>query len=290
MTPTIKDVSDFWDSNPCGHETCSSKDRLEYFLGIEKFRYETIPFIKKIGRFEEFSGKDVLEIGCGLGTDGAQFAKNGALYYGVDLTSTALKMAQENFFVRGLAGEFFKVNAEGLPFASATLDHIYSLGVIHHTVDPAAIVNEMWRVIKPGGTFTVMLYNRTSINYYIEIMFLRKIGRELLRPRWAPRLLSAILRLPLNKFERHRQYVLRNPHPTKAEWISMNTDGPDCPIARVYSRREVLTLFNRFKEVHTEVHFFDRSHWPFIGRIISDSLAEMIGRRLGWCRVIQGMK
>jgi ubiquinone/menaquinone biosynthesis C-methylase UbiE len=124
MKPSIKDVFDFWDSNPCAHETSNSKDRLDYFLGIEKYRYETIPFIKKIGRFDEFNGRVVLEIGCGLGTDGAQFAKGGAHYLGVDLTNAAVALAQENFHLQGLRGEFSQVNAEDLPFGTATIDHI----------------------------------------------------------------------------------------------------------------------------------------------------------------------
>ena len=46
------------------------------------------------------------------------------------------------------------------------------------------------RVLKKGGTFTVMLYNRSSINYYAEIMFLRRLFRWLLLPKFMPGLIA----------------------------------------------------------------------------------------------------
>jgi ubiquinone/menaquinone biosynthesis C-methylase UbiE len=287
---SIDDVRDFWNKNPCGNKTYSDEDRLAYFLGIEKYRYSTIPYIPKIANFNHFDGKNVLEIGCGMGTDGTQFAKAGAQYYGIDLTEAAIRLAQENFYLRGLSGAFRQMNAEQLIFPDAMFDHVYSMGVIHHTVNPSAIVDEIFRVLKPGGTLTIMLYNRTSINYYFEIMFLRKIGRALLKPSWAPEFFSSVFGLPLEKLKRHREVLFKNPHPSHGEWISMNTDGPDNPLSRVYSAKEAAALFVKFTDVVTEPYFFDRSHWPFIECVVSDNLAEKIGRRWGWNRIIYAKK
>jgi hypothetical protein len=135
-----------------------------------------------------------------------------------------------------------------------------------------------------------MLYNRSSINYYVEIMFLRKLGRAMLRPRRAPAVLARVLGFPLEKLEGHRRNLLRNPRPTREEWVSMNTDGPDCPLARVYSAAEALALFRDFEDVRSDVHHFDRSHWPIVGELISDRVADAIGRRLGWNRMIYARK
>jgi|SRR6476661_6646067 SAM-dependent methyltransferase len=287
---SLEDVRTFWEANPCAHETASASSDREYFLGVEASRYKDAPFIEKSGRFGEFSGKRVLEIGCGLGTDGAQFAKGGADYVGADLTEAAVDLARRNFSTRGLEGEFVVTNAEELPFPPDSFDHVYSFGVIHHTPAPPAVVAEILRVLKPGGTLTVMLYNRTSINYYIEIMFLRKLGRLLLRPSWGPKVLSACFRLPREKLEGHRQNLLRFPHPTREQWLSMNTDGPECPLSRVYSAHEVRDLFSQFADVETDVHHFDRSHWPIVGGLMGDRVAEMIGRRFGWCRMTYARK
>ena len=287
--PSIDAVRTFWEENPCGNETADASDRLDYFRGVERYRYEQAPFIPRVAAFERFRGKRVLEIGCGMGTDGCQFATAGADYVGVDLTEAAAQLTRENLAVRGLAGEAQAANAEQLPFPDASFDHVYSFGVIHHTSDPAAVVREVRRILKPGGTVTVMLYNRTSINYYVEIMGLRRLGRLLLRPRFAPAALSK-LGFPRDKLEGHREQLLRIPRPTRLQWISMNTDGPDCPLARVYSRTEVQELFSAFADVRTDVHFFDTTHWPLIGPLLPARLVEALSRRFGWNRMVYAVK
>src|SRR6266481_7746186 len=76
------------------------------------------------------------------------------------------RMRGFDIFMFGLPGRFETANAEEkLPFADNTFDHVYSFGVIHHSPAPERIASEIHRVLKKGGTFTVMLYNRSSINY-----------------------------------------------------------------------------------------------------------------------------
>jgi 2-polyprenyl-3-methyl-5-hydroxy-6-metoxy-1,4-benzoquinol methylase len=290
QAPQIEEIRRFWEQNPCGNETSDVADRLEYFRGLERFRYDLAPWIPEAAGFDRYAGKRVLEIGCGMGTDAAQFAAAGAAYTGVDLTDAAVALARENFERRGLQGTFVAANAEHLPFPDDSFDHVYSFGVIHHTTRPAAIVDEIRRVLAPGGTVTVMLYNRNSINYRVEIMVLRKLGRLLLRPAWAPALLAKLLRLPRGTLEGHRRQLLRIAHPSHDEWVSMNTDGPDCPLARVYSAREVRSLFAGFDEVRTKVYMFDRRHWPLLGSLISDRMEGVIGRRVGWNRMTYATK
>ena len=65
-----------------------------------------------IAKFDSFRGKDVLEIGCGIGTDGIEFARNGARYIGVDLTPKSTELAAERFALFGLPGRFEVANAE----------------------------------------------------------------------------------------------------------------------------------------------------------------------------------
>lgn len=288
--PGIEDVRNFWESRPCENDRSQSRDRLKHFMEIEKIRYSKAPYILRVGNFTAYAGKKVLEIGCGLGTDGVQFAKSGASYTGVDLTKASVLLARENFALRGLQGIFYQVNAESLPFADQAFDHVYTFGVIHHTPRPEAIVAEIYRILKPGGTTTVMLYNRSSINYYLEIMFLRKISRKLLKPGWAPSLLASLLGLDLKKLVGHRNMLLSNPNPTPEQWISMNTDGPDCPLSRVYSASEAARLFARFINFRTGVYLFDRSHWGPIGSMLSGRLVEKIGSLWGWNRMVFASK
>jgi ubiquinone/menaquinone biosynthesis C-methylase UbiE len=286
----VVSVQKFWDSNPCGSRLSSHTERRTYFAEIEARRYAHEPHISTIARFSEFRDRRVLEIGTGLGTDGLQFQKNGARYVGIDLTLAGQKLTSEQFRLAGYDGSFSVGNAELLPVADDVFDHIYSFGVIHHSPSTEAIVDEMYRALKPGGTFCVMVYNRSSINYYLEIMFLRKIFRQLLYVPLVPDLLSKLAGFDRQKLERHRDLLASRPKMTKEEWISVNTDGPDCPLAKVYDRHEVDDLFAKFSDVSTEVWFFDRTHWSFLGKLIPDSVASFLGRRWGWHRVVYGRK
>jgi ubiquinone/menaquinone biosynthesis C-methylase UbiE len=278
-------IQGFWSSNPCGSWSGSSQEKLRYFQEVEDYRYRFIRHIPEVARFEEFKNKKVLEVGCGLGTDGKQFAKNGAIYTGINLDEGSTALAVENFKLSQLTGDIFQMNAEKMTFEDNSFDHVYSCGVIHHTESPEKILKEIVRVLKPGGTIQIMLYNKTSINYYFEIMFLRKVFRYLLIPAFAPVLLSRITGFDYKKLVKHRE-ILLSEKMTKERWISINTDGPDCPMARVYSRKDISVTFGAlgFREIKSYVRFFDKTHYSHLGKLIPDGLAERIGKKFGWCR------
>lgn len=290
---TIGDeVRDFWDANPCQASLSRSEDRLRYFQEITERRYGRREWhVPIVAQFDSFRGRDVLEIGCGIATDGLEFAKNGANYTGVDLTPHSIELARERFSLFKMRGRFEVANAqEGLPFPDESFDHVYSFGVIHHAPAPEKIVREIHRVLRKGGTFTVMLYNRNSINYYIEIMFLRKLFRWCLVPRFMPRLIAAITGFDQWKLEGHRSILTGRKKISREEWISMNTDGPFCPLARVYGRHEAADLFKDFCKLKQEVWEFNVDHWSFVGRAVPEPAAKWIGRHWGWHRMIYGEK
>jgi len=288
----IDNVKVFWNSNPCQSKLSEAAERRRYFEEISRKRFQGREWhVPIVAGFKSFRGKEVLEIGCGIGTDGLEFGRNGANYTGVDLTPKSVELAKERFSVFEVPGNFKVANAEqSLPFPDCTFDHVYSFGVIHHSPCPERIVSEIHRVLKKGGTFTVMLYNQTSINYYIEIMFLRKLLRWCLLPKFMPGLLAAVTGFDRWKLEGHREMLKTGKGMSKQEWISMNTDGPFCPLARVYNRREAAMLFKDFEHVRQEVWEFNVEHWSFIGKMIPTPMAKWIGRHLGWHRMIYGQK
>lgn len=292
MTTNISDVKVYWDANPCNSDYSNKKDRKKYFEEISYRRYNGREWhVPIIAKFEKFKNKDVLEIGCGIGTDGMEFAKKGARYFGIDLTPNAIKLSKERFELFNVKGTFKVVNAEeALPFPDNSFDHVYSFGVIHHTLNPEKIVNEIYRILRPGGAFTVMLYNRSSINYYIEIMFLRKLFRLILYPRFMPSLISKVTGLSEWRLKGHREIMIKNRKLTKQEWININTDGPYCPLSRVYNKKEATALFRKFADLKMEIWEFNTDHWPFIKKFIPTKLARGIGRLWGWHRIIYGKK
>lgn len=289
--PGLLDVAAFWSAHPCNSALSFSADRREYFLEIERQRYHAEPHIPSVARFDDFNGRDVLEIGCGVATDGRRFAACGARYVGINLDDGSTELAREAFSVFGLPGRVEQMNAEQLVFPDESFDHIYSFGVIHHSPEPSAIADHMMRVLRPGGTFTAMLYNRSSVNYLFEIMFLRKFLRQALRPSGAPRFLARLTGLDEAKLRRHRE-ILHAGNMTHDRWVSINTDGPDCPLARVYDTNGALVLFAQagFVGLRTYVRFFDARHYGRVKCLFPDSLVRLLGNHCGWHRMVEGQK
>src|SRR6266516_7987025 len=155
----IADVRRFWNANPCQSGLSQEAERRRYFEEISRKRFQGREWhVPMVAKFDSFSGKDVLEIGCGVGTDGIEFARNGAYYVGVVLTPNAVELTRERFKLFGVPGRFEVANVEEkLPLADESIDHVYSFGVIHHSPAPEKIVGQIYRVLRKGGTFTVML-------------------------------------------------------------------------------------------------------------------------------------
>jgi len=290
MSTQIEHVKAFWDANPCSSKLSNNRDREAYFNEIQHKRYYLEPHIPLIANFKAFRGRDVLEIGCGIGTDAVQFARDGARYVGIDLSPASVQRSRERFRLLAIKGQFEVANAEKLPFTDDSFDHVYSFGVIHHSPDTDAIVREIYRILRPGGTFCVMVYNKSSINYYFQILFLRRLLRLLLYPRVMPALIAKMTGFEQPKLERHREIMLGKKRMSSEEWLSINTDGPDCPLSKVYGKRDVLRMFGRFDNVRTEVWHFNRLHWPIVGKSLPNNICNWLGRKWGWHRIVFGRK
>ena len=134
----ISKVKKYWDKQPCNIKH-SKKIFLskEYFDEVKKKRYFVESHIPKFAEFKKYKNKNVLEIGCGIGTDGIEFIKNGSNYIGVELSKNSLDIFKERIKVLKLS--HFKSNlilsdAENLSkIPKINYDLIYSFGVIHHT-------------------------------------------------------------------------------------------------------------------------------------------------------------
>jgi glycosyltransferase involved in cell wall biosynthesis/ubiquinone/menaquinone biosynthesis C-methylase UbiE len=163
-----------WNHDPAGSHYVveAAAHTRDWFLEAERHRYgEYAPWMPETMEFDRHAGEEVLEIGGGMGTDLAQFARHGARVTDVDLSSGHLTLAKENFLVRGLEGRFVQHDAETLQFPDNTFDVVYSNGVLHHTPNTRRVVNEIFRVLKPGGRAIVMVYAEDSLHYWRNIIW-----------------------------------------------------------------------------------------------------------------------
>jgi SAM-dependent methyltransferase len=285
MTSGIRDVQGFWNANPCGSKTVGTEiGSPGFFLDYERHRYATEPYIRELLDLEGVKGKRVVEIGCGMGTDGVQFSQAGAVYTGIDLTPAGASLTYRNHTLRGLPARAVVSSAEQLGIASDSVDLVYSHGVIHHTPAIERAVDEIWRILKPGGRVHLMLYHRHSFNYYVSIMVLRRLGAVLLLLPGGMRLAHRLTGESLDYLDIHRRRLqdqgaryLFGP-----DWLNRNTDGPENPLARVYSRRTARRLLRRFADFRFAVVCLNRRHVPLIGRHLTPALEARLGSRLGW--------
>jgi ubiquinone/menaquinone biosynthesis C-methylase UbiE len=282
----LKDrIRAFWQEHPCGSKFAQAEPGTkEFFEAIEAHRYLKEWHIPEAAKFAATAGQRVLEIGCGLGTDGVQFAKAGAEYTGVDLTSAAVDLARRNFELRGLKGTFQTSDAERLDFPDASFDLVYSHGVLHHTPDTQLAIDEVYRVLRPGGQAIVMLYHRESYNYAINIRFLRRAGAHLLRWDAGLQVVHRLTGEPLESLREHSAMLRKDARGyfNSEEFLSRNTDGPANPLARVYSRSEAVKLFERFSKVELKTFFLNKRFIPVFGSLLSRSMESELASRWGW--------
>ena len=156
-------VRRFWNARPCGSSHAASEPgSAAFFDEVERKRVELEPFIDRYARFDETAGKELLEIGVGVGTDFIRFVRAGANATGIDLTEGAVELVKRRLALEGFEADVCVGDAENLPFADASFDVVYSWGVLHHTPDTIRAVSEAQRVLRPGATLCVMLYARHS--------------------------------------------------------------------------------------------------------------------------------
>ncbi len=158
-----EDVRNFWDAASCGEKLYLECLDLAGFKKQAETRYELEPFIASFADFEAAHGKKVLEVGVGLGADHQRFAEAGAILTGVDLTVRAIEMTRRRFKNLGLMSDLQVGYAENLGFPDSSFDTVYSWGVIHHSPDTQKAVQEIFRVLKPGGEAKVMIYHKYSL-------------------------------------------------------------------------------------------------------------------------------
>jgi SAM-dependent methyltransferase len=276
-------VRAFWQEHPCGTKFSDAEiGTREFFERIEAHRYGKEWHIPIAADFARAGGLRVLEIGCGLGTDGAQFAKAGADYTGVDLTDASIELARKRFELFGLKGEFRVADAEKLDFPDESFDLVYSHGVLHHTPDTATAVREVHRVLKPGGRAIVMLYHRGSYNYRIGIRVLRRAGAGLLKSESGIRLVHSLTGEPIDSLREHAQLNQANGGSAEVDFLSQSTDGAGNPLARVYSRREARELFKDFRQVELRAYFLNKRFIPLVGNLLPRPIESALATRWGW--------
>ena len=171
--------STFWESNPMRYDwnqkISHEEGSKQFFEEIDKRFFEAanavmpcneIPFDNLIP-YESLRNMRVLEIGVGIGSHASLIAPRALSYTGIDLTEYSVRMTSLRMDLSKLNADIMQMDAENLKFPDNSFDFIWSWGVIHHSSNTWKILEEIHRVLKPGGSAVIMVYHRGWWNYYI---------------------------------------------------------------------------------------------------------------------------
>lgn len=216
-----------------------------------EFRYKTIPYLPSVACFRSYNDKRVLCIGDGGGIDAIEFARHDAIVDVIDMSQKAVALTKQHAKEAGVQERLHATVGDAcqIPFGHSAFDVVYSFGVIHHIPEVNRAVDEIARVLKPGGLFMGMVYHRDSLLYAYSI--LARAQREGITPD-----------------EAMRRYSERN---------------PGCPHSVAYTRQELLQLLApRFAKLDMEVRY-DVIDLPNQRKVPFDLRSNSLeSERLGW--------
>ncbi|MFN6951464.1 MAG: class I SAM-dependent methyltransferase [Albidovulum sp.] len=142
--------------------------------------WQRLPFDNQIP-YDALPSLDVLEIGTGFGTHASLIAPHARFYTGLDLTEPAVEATRTRMEQMGLTtAKVLQMDAEEMTFPAGSFDYVWSWGVIHHSADPRRILEQMHRVLRPGGRANVMIYHRSFWKYYVFDGILKGLVQGLL--------------------------------------------------------------------------------------------------------------
>lgn len=244
-----KSNADFWDTL-CGSilakQAGITGERDDDLARFDELYFSFYPYLEHY-LDEPLQGKKVLEVGLGYGTLGQAIASRGADYHGVDIAAGPVSMMRRRLGLLGRSGEQVQqASVLDLPFSGETFDYVYSIGCLHHTGNLARSIDEVHRVLAPGGRAVVMLYYRHSFRY-------------------------AVLRL-------HR---LRARPADPDEWMrrkyDADPDGEAAPNVDLVSKPEARSFFDAFTKIRIDVQNFDDIRWGIKREWFLGNLAHVIG-------------
>jgi SAM-dependent methyltransferase len=244
------DVKQFWQANPlCVQGNPHIPGSLEFFEFYDGQResIESIPYSHALHEYREFKGKKVLDVGCGNGYVLANYASEGAEVFGIDITEAGIDLCRKRFEYRGLSGNFRVADAQELPFTDNTFDCVCSMGVLHHVPDTQKALDEIHRVLKPGGRLILMFYHRHSAKYQFK----------------------------------YRVWSLATGKPMRQ--LVNEFDGVGNPKGTVFSKKELRGILVGFSDIRMHLGFLETRDIILRGaRFLPDRLFQPLAPLIGW--------
>jgi SAM-dependent methyltransferase len=161
----------FWDEL-CGTSLAQAIGVTDYTAAslsrFDAWFFEFYPYLFEHVPLEEFSRREVLEIGLGYGSLSQKIAESGARYIGLDIAKGPVEMVRHRLRQAGLPGTVIQGSILAAPFADRSFDHVITIGCLHHTGEMQKAINECWRLLRVGGSLTLMVYYAYSYRRWVQ--------------------------------------------------------------------------------------------------------------------------
>jgi SAM-dependent methyltransferase len=215
-------------SPPPRSEAGAEPYSLQWFLNIENQRHTRHGrWIPRLLEFAKHSGETLLGLGNGLGTDWLQYARYGASVIVCSPSAEQLALVRRNFELRSIAGRFVHAKAASLPLENASIDVACISDFFHEIKDPKPVVDEIFRVLKPGGKILAVTPSRYDVDFWFHRCFPWQRWLSAKPEKSAPeatRFTARELRRIFNRFVEHRihkRQLRRREVPHVWRWVPL---------------------------------------------------------------------
>lgn len=259
----IEQVRAFWDRLPLGADAdlgdlgtrqwAENLDRVKTDIGLAGVLDLFAP--------SRLRGLRVLDVGCGTGYWARLLIPRGVIYQGVDISPRSVDVARRSVEALGFSSSGIQVgNAEDLPFADGSFDHVVSEGVIHHSPDTQRCIQEIHRVLRANGTGAISVYYRGLV---LRSPSLFTMARRTMR----------LLHVAVPGRQRADMALTSSPEDFVRQY-----DGVENPIGRAYTAGEVRSMFGAFSSLRIVRYFL-----PYIRAVelLPRPARALLARRLG---------
>jgi SAM-dependent methyltransferase len=183
---------------------------LQWFLDAENARHHRYgKWLPRLLEFAKHTGERLLGLGYGMGTDWVQYARHGAEVVACSPSADHLAIVQRNFELRGLRGRLVHAPAAKLPLETASIDVACVNNLFHELTEPKAVVDELYRVLKPGGKVLALTPARYDVEFWARCFFPWRYWRRARKTLFGPAAMcysGRRLRRLFASFVEHRVY------------------------------------------------------------------------------------
>jgi ubiquinone/menaquinone biosynthesis C-methylase UbiE len=220
-------IKNFWNEQPCGSNLSKlPMGSYEYFEEFDDFYEQLYPYLSPFLDFQSMKNKVVMEIGIGTGYTLHRSSEVANTCYGLDISDKTIELNRMRKDVYKLNIEFINASATSIPLPDNSVDTVVSIGCLHHIPDIDKAISEIYRVLKPGGVFKGMVYNKNSYRFLVYIPIVRRYKK-----RWKGK--------------------------TWQECVNEMYDGRGNPYGMVYSKQDVSKMLSKFRDLKMEIKNFE---------------------------------